>query len=229
MDPTAGADQAGSPRSGHSCAASSVGGSPAATVWLLRHGQSVWNERGLAQGQTEAAPGLTERGRREALAAAGELEDAGISLVLASDLLRAEETARIVADHLGVEMRLEPRLRERALGVAEGRPARELTGPLGGGGVERGRVVDADARPRGGESIRQLVHRVSWYLDDLLRDGTPDRPLLVTHGGVVRAALAVARRTDVERMPWAAVSNAQAVELRLSLPSLPSGTEPDGG
>lgn len=226
MDPTTGVDQAGSEAFARSSGAPSVGGFPSATVWLLRHGQSVWNEEGLAQGQTEAAPGLTERGRRQALAAATELEDAGISVVLSSDLLRAEETARIVADHLGVEMRLEPRLRERALGVAEGRPARELTGPHGGGGVERGRVVDADARPRGGESIRQLVHRVSWYLDDLLRDGTSDRLLLVTHGGVVRAALAVARRTDVELMPWAAVSNAQAVELRLPPPS---GTEPDGG
>ncbi len=181
---------------------------------------------GLAQGQAEDAPGLTERGRRQAMAAAGELQGAGISVVLSSDLLRAEETARIVAQRLGVEMRLEPRLRERALGIAEGRPARELTGPLGGGGVDRGRVVDPDARPRGGESIRQLVQRVSWYLEELLRVCPPERPLLVTHGGVVRAALAVARSSGVERMPWAPVSNAQAVELRLSLRA---GSESDGG
>ncbi len=226
MDPTAGVDQAGSARSDRSGPAPSASDSPAAIVWLLRHGQSVWNEMGLAQGQTEDAPGLTERGRRQAAAAAGELQGAGISVVLSSDLLRAEETARIVAQRLGVEMRLEPRLRERALGIAEGRPARELTGPLGGGGVDRGRVVDADARPRGGESIRQLVQRVSWYLDELLWACPPMRPLLVTHGGVVRAALAAARSSSVERMPWAPVSNAQAVELCLSRRP---GAEPDGG
>ena len=76
--------------------------------------------------------------------------------VVTSDLRRAVETAEIIATRLALPLTEEPRLRERRLGVAEGRPAAELWVP-GAGGADRARVVEPDAAPEGGESIRQLL------------------------------------------------------------------------
>lgn len=186
-------------------------------VWLMRHGESAWNAQGLAQGQAKA-PGLTAGGRDQSRAAAEQLADLGISMVISSDLLRATETAEIVAARLDARLWLEPRLRERALGAAEGWPARELAGPLGGGGVAEGRIVDPDAHPRGGESIRRVVARVGAYLDELAALASAERVLLVTHGGVVRAAAAAVGRARLEGMPWPPVRNAEVDALRVTVP-----------
>lgn len=192
-------------------------------LYLIRHGQSVWNERGLAQGQARA-PGLTPLGRKQASQAAEQLSTAGISLVLSSDLRRAVETAEIIAANLGLQLRLEPRLRERALGRAEGHSWRLLQLPDGNGGVADGKVVDPDARPPGGESVRQLVQRVGAYLDELVRDPPGERLALVTHGGVMKAALVAAAlapeasvpATTLQGMPWSGVFNGRIERLELA-------------
>jgi broad specificity phosphatase PhoE len=82
-------------------------------VWL-RHGQSTWNATGRMQGHT-AHPPLTDLGRQQARAAADELAGLGITTVLSSPAVRARQTATIVAERLGLEVELEPRLVEQGL------------------------------------------------------------------------------------------------------------------
>ena len=65
---------------------------------LVRHGQSVWNALGKWQGQADIE--LSELGRRQAAAAAQKL--GSFDLIAASPLLRAMETAEIVAATLGI-------------------------------------------------------------------------------------------------------------------------------
>src|SRR5271166_4238418 len=131
-------------------------------LFLVRHGESDWNIEGLVQGQLPAAPGLTRTGVEQALAAAEALAITAAELVLSSDLRRATETASLIAARLGVPLQLDPRLRERALGAAEGRSSVALDpAEIGYSGEV---VTDADARPAGGESLRQLHARVSRFL-----------------------------------------------------------------
>src|SRR5947209_18121963 len=79
---------------------------------LVRHGQSTWNADGHCQGQSASAGGLTEQGRAQALATAEELaknlatERLPVAdAITASDLLRARQTAGIIACVLGVRVR----------------------------------------------------------------------------------------------------------------------------
>lgn len=181
-------------------------------MWFVRHGESGWNARGLIQGQSPAAPGLSPAGRLQVAAAAASLLGCGAGAVLTSDLARAFESAVIVAERLGVPLRVERRLAERALGAAEGAPSscypvREL-------GVCDGTVVDPDAAPPGGETVRQLVRRVEGLLAEL--DARACEPLvLVTHGGVVRAAQAILEGDALEQMPWREVGNAAVIPADL--------------
>jgi broad specificity phosphatase PhoE len=84
---------------------------------VVRHGQSVANAEGRIQGQFDSP--LTDRGRAQAQALAQRLEHEGWSLagLYASDLQRAAETARIIAQQFDVPLTLDPRLREYDFGL----------------------------------------------------------------------------------------------------------------
>src|SRR5690554_1714781 len=91
---------------------------------FLRHGRTSANHLGIVQGQKDVP--LDEVGRAQAQAAAGKLREAGIRprRIIASDLSRAAETARILAGGLGMKVETyDPALRERHFGQLQGSSA----------------------------------------------------------------------------------------------------------
>ena len=76
---------------------------------LIRHGQTTYNATGRMQGHLDTE--LSELGYEQARAAARLLQDQGVSKIVASDLIRARETARVVAEALGVDFTTDARLR----------------------------------------------------------------------------------------------------------------------
>ena len=155
-------------------------------IYLVRHGQSEWNLLRRTQGQLPH-PGLTDLGRRQASAAAqalradAELNDQPVRSVIASDLVRAVQTAQIVAGALAVPMHLDGRWREQRLGRLEGQGYEETDAELAGN------RAGPDAPIGGGESARQVAERVAPALDDL--DPT-EVAVVVTHGDTIRCLLA---------------------------------------
>jgi len=147
-------------------------------VLLVRHGESVWNLEGRVQGQAPA-PGLTDRGRAEAAAAALRLAAWRPTALWASDLRRAGETAEILGAHLGLVARAEPLLRERDWGDLQGRA-----------GAEAWALVDrvrGTGRPPGGESPTDLEERVRRVLTAAAEGTGP--VVLVSHGEWISRAL----------------------------------------
>jgi probable phosphoglycerate mutase len=172
-------------------------------VVLLRHGESTWNERKLIQGQLDDAR-LSPEGKSQAAAVAETLRAYSFQWIVTSDLTRARETAAIVDDALGLEVAIAPALRERSYGVYEGRPMSEL--PTSASGILEGRVVDASARPEGGESLDDLYERCAKFVDSLRAAGN-ERLLLVTHGGTIRALRAYCEGKVMQDLEWDKVSN----------------------
>lgn len=82
-------------------------------LWV-RHGQSTWNVMDRMQGHVLSPP-LTQLGREQSAHAAGALADRGVVRILSSPAVRALETATIIAEHLGLEIDVEPLLLERGL------------------------------------------------------------------------------------------------------------------
>ncbi|OUZ07573.1 hypothetical protein BHE97_16645 [Aeromicrobium sp. PE09-221] len=83
-------------------------------LWL-RHGESTWNAAGRMQYDV-LHPELTERGRAQASTAAALLADRGIVQVWASPAVRAQQTGRIAAEELGLDLCTSPLLVEQAGG-----------------------------------------------------------------------------------------------------------------
>jgi glucosyl-3-phosphoglycerate phosphatase len=87
-------------------------------VLLWRHGRTAWNVEHRFQGQAD--PPLDEVGQAQAVAAAPLLAAFSPVAIVSSDLCRATETARPLAEQLGLPVALDRRLRERSLGRWEG-------------------------------------------------------------------------------------------------------------
>jgi 2,3-bisphosphoglycerate-dependent phosphoglycerate mutase len=196
-------------------------------LWLVRHGESTWNIAGLAQGYNDGAE-LTERGLSQAAEAAAQFGYRPVRAIYASDLRRAQQTAMAFAAVLGLPVHFDARLRERCLGVLEGTAHTTISpSDLGHGD---GRLFDPDARPAGGESVRDLYLRAAGFCDDLaagLRDaslhddwdtlpGLTERDgdvLVIAHGGTVRVLDAYLRGVPVDQMTWRPVDNATIVRI----------------
>lgn len=150
----------------------------ATTILLARHGQTDWNLERRVQGHTDRA--LDETGRAQARTLADELEDEQLDAIYSSDLIRALDTARHVADRRGLSVMALPDLREKHFGTWEGLTDAEV--------IERFPSARNDPWGDGetGESVERRVLRALRRIADAHPNG---RVLVVSHGGPLRAVL----------------------------------------
>ncbi|MDJ0741010.1 MAG: histidine phosphatase family protein [Gammaproteobacteria bacterium] len=146
----------------------------------LRHGQSRYNVDGLCNDDDRRAVDLTPQGVAQAEAAATALRNAALAQVFCSPLLRARRTAAIVADALGLDVTVEPRLADIRSGF-DGRPVADYLQAIAADPV--GMSVN------GGESLRDYRLRVDGFVDELLQRGVDDL-LLVAHEETLRVLAA---------------------------------------
>ncbi|MFA0742816.1 MAG: hypothetical protein DFNUSKGM_002947 [Candidatus Fervidibacter sacchari] len=87
-------------------------------IYLVRHGQTVWNEEGRLCGSSDVP--LSDEGLAQARKLAARLKDIDITAIYSSPLLRARQTAEAIAACHCVEVKVEPDLREIDYGDWEG-------------------------------------------------------------------------------------------------------------
>jgi broad specificity phosphatase PhoE len=167
------------------------------TILLARHGETDWNLGRRVQGQSDTP--LNDTGRAQAQALAGELAGERLDAVYSSDLVRAHETARIVAEPRGLDVTALPDLREKNFGTWEGLTDDEILV----------RFPDARHGPWGdGETTEDVARRVVAALLRIAESHPGGQVLVVSHGGPLRAALA---RCGVDRP--GAIANGQVARI----------------
>ena len=87
------------------------------TLYLVRHGETVDNARQIMQGQTQGE--LNENGILQATQLSETWKDRQLDAIIASDLKRSFDTARIIAEPHGLEVQTTPLLRERDWAVLQ--------------------------------------------------------------------------------------------------------------
>jgi broad specificity phosphatase PhoE len=150
-------------------------------LWLIRHGQTDWNLAGRWQGQASNAPGLNETGRVQALATLKLLTGKQFAAIYSSDLLRSRQTAELIAETLGLDIILEPRLREIDLGEWEGMLSRDIEARC----PEELAARDHDplhAHAPRGESLLEVAERVIAAINDITKKYPDGSILIVSHG-----------------------------------------------
>jgi len=152
---------------------------PIYTFVFLRHGESVGNAEARWQGQSDYV--LTEKGREQAraLAKRWKSENVKFDLIISSPLVRAKETAEIIASALNMRVKFDSILLERHIGEMEGLTVEEVRkkpqppyvtpyDPIGGEGEG-----DWALFLRAGQALHNLVRR------------PPGSYLIVSHGGLL--------------------------------------------
>jgi broad specificity phosphatase PhoE len=153
----------------------------ATELLVVRHGQSEWNAIGRWQGHAD--PVLSELGRRQAYVAAASI--GAVDGIVASDLLRAAETAAIIAQQLGVgPVVVDERLRERDVGEWTGLTKAQIDKRWPG-------WLDDGRRPDGFEDSEVVMERVGEALEAMREESPGGTLLVVTHGGVIRSLAAM--------------------------------------
>lgn len=158
---------------------------------LVRHGQSIWNEKNLFTGWRDV--GLTDRGVEEAKKAGLLLKEANVDfdVMFTSSLERAKKTGDIILscmDQSNVEVVSDSALNERNYGELTGMNKDEARRNFGESRVQIWRR-SYDVPPPGGESLKNTFERVlpyfNKYISPRLKNG--ESVLITAHGNSLRS------------------------------------------
>jgi uncharacterized phosphatase len=146
-------------------------------IYLVRHGETDWNLAKRIQGSTDIA--LNDTGRSQAETTGRLLARREWDLIVSSPLVRASETAQIIAAQTGLASPLlVDALMERHYGDAEGLDYRTIE--------ER---YPGDAPVPGRESREEVAERVLPAIMRLAEAHPDEAIIIVTHGGVIRTVV----------------------------------------
>lgn len=155
----------------------------------MRHGRTAWNAHRRFQGHTDVP--LDDEGRAQAAALAALLRAQPIDVAVASDLVRAQETARIVLGARDLPLRLDQGWREMRFGDWEGLTWNEILAAH----PELDAANETAPRaytPPNGETFDALCARVGAAVERVTAELPADGAALVaTHAGPLHALLRV--------------------------------------
>ncbi|MXR51000.1 hypothetical protein GRX03_05180 [Halovenus sp. WSH3] len=155
-------------------------------IYVIRHGQTEANAAGQLQGHIDTP--LTDTGKRHANNVAETLSRTDVDVLISSPLKRALDTAKLVAQELRVDIRVDPDLKEICYGDWEGRYKSEFADTA----VWERRTADkynfehpGEHEGVSGQSYADIYDRVVDFYTGL-RESDYDTVGVVTHLGVLR-------------------------------------------
>ncbi len=167
-------------------------------LYLIRHGESVYNREGRIQGQTDVE--LTDFGKQQAQAIALGMANIKLDAIIASPLQRAYQTAVALADQQGMKIQTHDGLKEINVGKFAGLRWPEVAEKFPEH-ADAWNTQDFDFVIPGGESRRMLQVRGVTALTEIA--ALPySQVAVVAHGGVLCAALKGILRIPDELNPF---------------------------
>ena len=156
----------------------------------VRHGQSVFNVKGLCNDDPHTYVPLTTQGVHQARKAAFALQNESIEKIFVSPLLRARQTAEIINEELDLPLHVENRLADIRSGF-DGKPVADYFA-----------AIESDplhTRVNNGESILDYHQRVSAFLNEL-QEKAENHFMLVAHEETLRVFKAWSEGLPVEKV-----------------------------
>lgn len=170
----------------------------AARVIVWRHGRTAWNRTGKFQGQADIA--LDDLGQVQAKTAAPALAAMGPSRIVASDLIRARQTAAELAELTGLPVRTDPRLREIHVGTWEGLTADEMA-QVDPDGARRYLAGEDVRRSATGETVGEVAERVAEALTEIAQGAEDGETVVVVMHGLA-GRVGVCRLVGLPPQTW---------------------------
>ncbi|MEI6532754.1 MAG: histidine phosphatase family protein [Candidatus Roizmanbacteria bacterium] len=156
-------------------------------LYIVRHGESEGNVKGLVQGQTNFP--LTEKGILQAQSLADQFSSISFAKIYSSDLLRAKHTAELIGAGRNIDHVLDLRLREQSHGEYENTKGSEYIPHF----IKWNEYTDEQRHDykvaKNGETGREAFERFILFLNEIKANHKGENVLIVTHGGLIRVFL----------------------------------------
>ena len=163
------------------------------TLYLVRHGETVDNANQIMQGQTQGE--LNENGVQQAREFSEQWKNKEIDIILASDLKRSIDTARIIAEPHQLEVLTTPLLRERDWGSFTGRFIPDLKG---------------EVWPDDIETLENLLSRAGEFIA-YVKQTFPGKKVLAVGHGIINKAI----QSYYYQKPMNEIQRMQNAEVRI--------------
>jgi len=194
------------------------------TLHLVRHGETEWHAENRYAGQTDIS--LTDRGHEQSRELVSWALEVNPRSIYSSDLSRAIETARPTAQAIGLELQVDPRLREVNFGKIEGLTPEEMESRYP---VLRKEFIEFPASTvlPGGESGKIALARAMPSVREIVEHIPSGDILVVCHGTLLRLIACGLLGIDLDeyRRAFPAIPNIGRLSLEIADPR----TTPDLG
>ena len=171
-----------------------------ASLTLMRHGESEKNILGIFDDSIDKCP-LTEKGEQQAKNAVESLKEKKIDVIYCSPVLRAKETAEIVAKELGLSVIVENCLKEIDSGVWDGNKIDDLSQNHGRAKYNELPIDEFYKAKRGetGESWQDAEMRMQKSIEKITRENDGKNILIVSHQGPLIYLMRALKDLDLEQ------------------------------
>ncbi len=158
-------------------------------IYIVRHGETVWNAKKLLQGSTDIE--LNEKGRELAGLTGQNLETVHFDVIYSSPLIRAYETACLIRGHRNIPIIRDERLRELCFGINEGKNFSKLLEDESDPFHYFFKRPDLYQAPEKGETLEHICERAADFLSEVVEPQKQDleRIMIVAHGAMNKALM----------------------------------------
>ena len=168
-------------------------------IYIVRHGETVWNANKLLQGSADIE--LNENGRALAGVTGEQLETVHFDRIYSSPLIRAYETACLIRGHRNIPIIRDERLKELSFGVYEGENFSELlkdeTDPF----HHFFKRPDLYRAPEKGETLEHVCMRAAEFMKEVIEPQYNDweRVMIVAHGAMNKAIMCHVKQHGIDQ------------------------------
>ena len=176
-------------------------------IYIVRHGQTVWNACKRLQGRTDIE--LNEKGRELAGETGRILEGTHFDIIYSSPLIRAYETARLIRGHRNIPIIRDDRLMELCFGIYEGRDFSKLLEDENDPFHYFFESPEKYVAPEEGESFKHLCERAKDFMQEVIEPlatadsiagkPAPERVMIVAHGAMNKAIMCYVKQHGVDQ------------------------------
>lgn len=167
-------------------------------IYIVRHGETIWNEQKLLQGRTDIE--LNENGRMLATITGQRLMDTHFDIIYSSPLKRAFETAKLIANGRDIPIITNDLLRELSFGSYEGQNMSLLLKDDSQSFKYFFKQPHLYKAPADGETLEQLCERASEFMTNVIEplEDKYSRIMIVAHGAINKAIMTHIKKHELE-------------------------------
>ncbi len=170
-------------------------------LYIVRHGETVWNKEGRLQGSTDIS--LSDAGREVAKKTGEALKDTVIDKIYSSPLSRAYETACLIRGNRDIDIIKDERLKEVCFGYLEGQVISDMKADPDSHFQNFFESPDKYVPDEKGELLEDLCQRTAEFMDEVIMPQADKlhRVMIVGHGAMNKSIMCYIKKHGID-MFW---------------------------